>query len=426
MTSKRIKPIYIKFIALGLLLFLIVLSFQAERLLSPIQKVPTTYQTVIDKNDPDIKYPFFRSRTLDKKVNAIINGLRANNEYINHETFFIGQDFVNIFFSTSSVGEDKNYFSVLLSTRTGEEHNITSILKKDTEDIFYQKIEEILNEKYPKFIVDALSDDSLNENGHLAFQIRSTNMRIYFSDFVIYPNPQHKIYIDINNHELKNILNYDFKLDIDETNPQTLPRENLKYVALTFDDGPKRGISDEIFQLLRQNKMSGTFFWLGSRIERNPDLVLRAINYGFEIGNHTYSHRNLIRSNRATIGHEMHRTDEVFRNITGKELSLFRPPFGHMNEYIRANFRYAYILWSLDPRDWENRDARFIADYILENIEPGDIILLHDLYITTLEAVRIILPELYVRGFQTVTVSELASINNRTLEPHTIYRSFKK
>ena len=425
MTSNRIKPIYTKLIAVGLLLFLIALSFQTEKLLSPLEDIPKHYRTHHIKEEPDIKFPYFHYRSLDRKVNEIINDFRDTYQYINHETFFVSDELVNIFFSFD--GENKSYLSVLLSTRTGREQNINAILKRNTEDLFYQKIEEIINEKYPKFIVDALNNDELTEKGHMAFRIKSNMISVYFSDFDIYPVPPHDIYVDINNHELKDILNYNFQLSEDETNIQTPPRQNLKYIALTFDDGPRQGTTDEVMKLLLQNKMSGTFFMLGTGMEKHPELVLEALEKGFEIGSHTYSHRQLARIRRANLLHtEMTRADEIFKNITGRDFTMLRPPFGQMNEHIRLNFPYAYILWSIDPRDWETRDAKHIANHILDNVEEGDIILLHDIYLTTTESLRIILPELYVRGFQAVTVSELARINNQTLEPHTIYRSFKK
>ena len=226
------------------------------------------------------------------------------------------------------------------------------------------------------------------------------------------------------NEDLPNKTLNEKSIEIITENPIP-PKENLKYISLTFDDGPKIGRTDEIIEILNEYKMNATFFMLGLNIKAYPGLVSFVLENGNEIGSHTYDHKYLTKISKPKIHYEIEETNALFNSITGEDFILLRPPYGHLNDYVRTNYNYSYILWSLDPRDWEIRDAKAISEYILENIEEGDIILLHDTYLTTVEALRILLPELKAREFQSVTISELAKIKNKTIESYTVYKNFK-
>ena len=158
----------------------------------------------------------------------------------------------------------------------------------------------------------------------------------------------------------------------------------------------------------------------------NPDIVKYVKEHGMEIGSHTYSHTNLKKLKANKLDEEVYKTNEVYNSITGENLKLLRPPYGSMNDKIKDSYPYSFILWSVDTLDWKYKDSDYLYDYVINNVSDGDIVLMHDIHQTTKIGVEKILPELYVRGYRVVSVSELARIKGIELTPNTKYRSLKK
>ncbi|BBI31995.1 polysaccharide deacetylase family protein [Cohnella abietis] len=189
-----------------------------------------------------------------------------------------------------------------------------------------------------------------------------------------------------------------------------------KLVALTFDDGPNSRTTPQILDLLLQNETKSTFFIVGKRAERFPDIVKREALEGHEVANHTYSHMYLNSNvSEAKITDELVRTQNKIFELTGQKSPWFRPPGGVYNESVVRIARekgYKMVLWSWhqDTKDWRSPGTQKIINKVLHNIRNGDIILFHDHVdgsIQTVEALKVILPELKKRGYKMVTVSEL-------------------
>ncbi|MBP1973183.1 polysaccharide deacetylase family sporulation protein PdaB [Cohnella thailandensis] len=189
-----------------------------------------------------------------------------------------------------------------------------------------------------------------------------------------------------------------------------------KLIALTFDDGPDPKTTDRILDLLAEYDAKATFFVIGRRAERFPEIVRREVSEGHEIANHTYNHLYFNGRNRLQdIADEMDRTGEKLAEISGQKPRWFRPPGGFYNETVirMAKERgYTVILWSWhqDTRDWVSPGVGHIVRKVLNNARNGDIVLLHDHVAgstQTVQALEQILPELKRRGYRMVTVSEL-------------------
>ena len=189
--------------------------------------------------------------------------------------------------------------------------------------------------------------------------------------------------------------------------PTTAYDSESPMIALTFDDGPSKYVTDEILDILEENGAKATFFVLGSNAEQYPDKLKRAVSLGCEIGNHTYNHPNLFKLDIEDIKYQVDTTKWCVYEACGVQPTLVRPPYGNHNSAIRAALPYPIIMWSVDTLDWENRDADKIIEIVLKKASDGDIILMHDLYKSTSKACKTIIPELIKRGYQLVTVSEL-------------------
>lgn len=196
---------------------------------------------------------------------------------------------------------------------------------------------------------------------------------------------------------------------------------NKPMVALTFDDGPSPVFTPEILKVLKENDARGTFFVLGTQAELNPDNLNQIEEGGNEIGNHSYSHLDFTKLVEPALDYQILTTQEIIGRATGKAPLLLRPPYGFVNEDVKEKIDMPIILWSIDTLDWENRNPDIIFNTILNNVKDGDIILMHDIYQSSVEALIKIIPELKRRGYQLVTVSELARARGIPLESGIVY-----
>ncbi len=188
---------------------------------------------------------------------------------------------------------------------------------------------------------------------------------------------------------------------------------NEKNIALTFDDGPHPRYTPEILDILNEYGVHATFFVIGVNLRNYKGIVERAYSAGHEIGNHTYSHKNLKNLSYTGICDEIYMAESVIYENLEYRTKLLRPPGGKVGEDVCKVAReqdYTIVCWSIDTLDWAHTSSEQIAENILASVKGGDIILFHD-YVSggspTPDALRIIIPELLARGYNFVTVSEL-------------------
>lgn len=191
---------------------------------------------------------------------------------------------------------------------------------------------------------------------------------------------------------------------------------NAPMVAFTFDDGPSAESTDRILAALTANYSHATFFVVGRQTEQFPEKLQNILSSGCEIGNHTFDHRNLVDLSESDIYEQIANLNRSVKNATGEETTVIRPPYGAYDEKVMGILDKPVILWDVDSEDWKSRNAQTICNKVLSEVKDGDIILMHDLYESTAEAVELILPKLKEQGYQIVTVSEMASYKGKALE----------
>ena len=136
---------------------------------------------------------------------------------------------------------------------------------------------------------------------------------------------------------------------------------------------------------------------------------------GCELGNHSYYHANLGIADAAKVQSELSQTDSKIKGLTMKAPALVRPPYGSIGSNLKSYAKRPLILWSIDTLDWKTRNASSVYQSVMNHVKDGDIILMHDLYASTVEASKRIIPDLVAKGYQLVTVSELAQYKKVTL-----------
>lgn len=180
----------------------------------------------------------------------------------------------------------------------------------------------------------------------------------------------------------------------------------MPMIAITYDDGPTK-YTPEILNVLKENNSVATFFVLGTQVYNNEEVLNQMLEDGNQIGNHSYNHKKLTTISDEELYKQIIGTDDLIYIATGYTPSVMRPPYGTTSEELNKKITKPIIKWSIDTRDWENRNSEIIVNSILENAKDGDIILMHDMYDSTVEASKVIIPELINRGFQLVTIDEL-------------------
>lgn len=172
-------------------------------------------------------------------------------------------------------------------------------------------------------------------------------------------------------------------------------------IALTFDDGPSIH-TPRLLDALRRHGIKATFFLVGERVEPYREIVQRISNEGHTIGNHSFSHRNLTLMTEKEIRESLWKTNDVIERTTLRRVTIMRPPGGNCNRKVVAAAKeeaMSLIFWNKDPMDWKYRDKEVVKNFLLGEVKKGDIVLLHDLYETTVDGVIEALPIMIERGF---------------------------
>jgi peptidoglycan/xylan/chitin deacetylase (PgdA/CDA1 family) len=188
-----------------------------------------------------------------------------------------------------------------------------------------------------------------------------------------------------------------------------------KVVALTFDDGPSTGFTQQILKILENNEVKASFFLVGEAVDAHPEETNLIIQSGHEVGNHSYTHQRMLLKSSDFIRNELERTDTALRTSGAKGAIHFRPPYGKkllMLPYYLFENDIITITWDVEPETYAEtrRDSASITQHVIEHVKPGSIVLLHVMFkqrATTMNAVPGIIDGLKKKGYRFVTVSEL-------------------
>ncbi len=213
--------------------------------------------------------------------------------------------------------------------------------------------------------------------------------------------------------------------------PVSYPAD-AKLVALTFDDGPGKNTTPRLLDELKKRNIPATFFVVGKNAERYPELLKRMVAEGHVIGNHSYSHKNLVKADAATLTEQITKCAQIIQKAVGFAPTLLRPPGGNYDARLLAYAKdtgLSLVNWSVDTRDWEHRDKDAILTAAFREgnygIRDGAIVLMHDVYESTVEAAVAMMDRLTQEGYIMVTVPELLRARSGGAQPGVMYYSDK-
>ena len=194
-------------------------------------------------------------------------------------------------------------------------------------------------------------------------------------------------------------------------------------IALTFDDGPGE-YTEELINCLVENNAKATFFMLGQNVEAYPEIAKKLLDAGMELGNHSYSHPDLVTIGAEAAAQQVSNTDAALKAATGFEATVMRPPGGSFNDSVKAAINHPLIIWSIDTRDWATKSEDQTYQVVMDNAQDGSVVLMHDIHEWSVKAAIRMIPDLIAKGFKLVTVSELAEAKGETLQNGAAYYYF--
>lgn len=358
-----------------------------------------------DNNDINVIYPRFNNDDLNNIITSYIytyvKEFRLNsssNKVLNirYDLYYFS-DYINVVFNIDNSLSNIKYKNILLDLKNEKLAYISNLYEKD---YLINEINSLINLKYSSDIYDKIKNSNVDNHTYI---INDNKIDVYFNDIdfgTLSYIPMVSIITGNNDSET---VSKDDNLD----------NSDKKFIAFTFDDGPSKYTS-ELIDTLELNNSSATFFMLGNRMKYNTDIVKKVYNSDSEIGTHTYSHKRLTSLNNDEIYNEINSSEIIFNDITGDHLRYLRPPYGDYNDRIKG-LGYNIVLWNIDPKDWLTRDSKKIYNSVLNNACDGCVVLMHDIYPETIEAVKMLIPALNEMNYEVVSISKLIYNKNHIL-----------
>lgn len=363
-----------------------------------------------------------QSNTSAKNIMAVINKIKSDNANLELEYESENNNVFKSLIFKNVIEDNSTYKSIIIDTKTGNEISFIDLIIEDKRDSFYEKELELLQNKYPTFITSAINDNKAS-TGYKIYYVKDNEVIIYYYDYIYSENINEAISLRINYNEIRDYLSFKPNLDKNYKNEDGFNySKDKKAISITFDDGPSRRFNPLILKTLSDNKARATFFMVGSMMNSCNKCVVETYKSGNEVASHTYEHINIKTNKVEKVNESLDKVNDIYNRLTGDNIKYLRPPYGAYNKVNLDNVALPFILWNLDTEDWRYKDVNHIVNYILNNVSDGSIILMHELYETSYEALKIVLPKLYAMGYQVVSVSELASLKGRNLEAGHAYR----
>jgi len=381
-----------------------------------------------------INYPVTGIHTLDniiqKDIEETYNKFKEEYEGFNSLT---EKSELNIDYTYETIGDNYINICVHVFIDSSKLANPYDYIKTYVYDIKKQKlltIRDLINEKdIPKFVSLATTKLIQNYSECLLLDEMKSTVTIEYEfplftfdtdTITIYFNPTEitASYCDIISIEIPT-SEFEIKFELEESEENTTLKDiermtrildpNKKVVAITFDDGPSK-YTERIIDYLYEEDTVATFFILGNKVEIYKDTLTKSVEYGNELGNHSYNHKWLTKLDVEDFLMQIDKTQSILYEAIQYKPTIFRPTYGSLNNKLKENIDLDIILWNVDTMDWKYKSVDKIVTRATKKIKDGDIILMHDTYERTYKALQEIVPILKEQGFQLVTISELKQI----------------
>ncbi len=272
------------------------------------------------------------------------------------------------------------------------------------------------------YVYKKIYDTKTNEEFDLTDYITEKNLKLHdiedYSSGLLTLNEESIIVGDItlDKETLEEILKEDYgtlKAKVIPPTPAPTPPttsnngiapNGKKYIAFTFDDGPNPKTTPQVMDIAEQYNAKVTFFQLGQLIAKYPEVSADVVKRNHQLASHSYSHPKLTELSADAQSKEINDTENLIRNAGYTKEVMVRPPYGAFNDTLLSNQPKVYVNWNVDTLDWKSRNAEAVCNAIMKDAAPGKIILMHDIYQTTVDGFKCAIEKLSTQGYEFVTM----------------------
>ncbi|OES43807.1 polysaccharide deacetylase family protein [Domibacillus iocasae] len=349
------------------------------------------------------QYPVFKNASLNKNFEQYVKGKETDFlkeiKKIDEKKLMKEPASLSLTFELIPAGGD--VYSILINEKT----YVTAEKSRSSAEIFVIDIEDGAFAKPSALFIDP---DKASSALHTPVDLKSSTLFIQ-KNMVVFLNKHEKREGSLPIKKVAPFLKKEWRdrFSFEESEEKTAAGEKVKKIALTFDDGPNPESTEAILATLKKHQAKATFFMLGNRVERYPELVDKIVQEGHEVGNHSWSHNDFTKLESADVKSEIDRTAAAVEAAAGVSPLAVRPPYGATNENVNEVIGVKPVLWTIDTMDWKSHDPKAICAIVKKEAKDGSIILMHDIHQTTAEALDELVSSLQKQGYEFVTVSDI-------------------
>lgn len=412
-------------------------------------KNPSGYSSILREDDNSIVaafYPIIKNEVIMNDLKMIVDQQIEQFDhdqyeifYLDYDIYYVSDQYVSIVFSS---GQADNVETLQLAIDQTLTYDLVSGQRVLLDDLLQADYLPALTALLRKTVKEDVNlNDCLNTDLYRNTKIESINLDkfvldndqliLFYDSSKILNEDDGLITISLSLIELNYYLKHTlFSNPIVE--PSLIKNSTLRYIdpdkpmiALTYDDGPYSKVTDQILEALYDNNSAATFFIVGNRINNYSKTLETMINNGNEIGNHSYTHKyNLTKLDIDELSNELNYVQrDIDKYVKDYQLKLLRPTGGSYNQFVKDNCNYPLINWSVDTKDWYHHNSDSTYNAVVNVVKDGDIVLMHDLFQSTADATKAIVPKLVEMGYQLVTVSELFDYKGIDIQTGKVYFS---
>lgn len=450
-----IKKRKLLFLGIGLIFIISILC-----IISSLLFRKTTFKIeneVIKENNTNynviINYPVFNNKKVNKKINNIIeseakdfkekvDNKSSSNELTINYNYTVKDNIYSVQIRTYSyTGINNDYYNkeeMIYITSDNKELMISDLVNDEIYKVIESKCYDYLvnnKEKYNLYEEDKLKDILSNVKDLVLLSFSENELFVIIPPYKV-GNYEKDINIKIDYQELKDYVNSEYiKIEINNEVEDVYSSDNKirdkkffegkKLLAITFDDGPNYKVTNGLLDELEKRNARVSFFLVGDRAEKQGELVKKMYDKGHSIGSHSYDHKRLTKLKDEQLDIEINTTNQILKDIIGEDIKYLRPPYGSYDKNLLNKINMSFILWNVDTEDWQSRDTQKVCDSIVSHAQDGNIILLHDLYQTSVDGALCAIDILEKEDFAFVSLDEMVEYKNIDIKTNTAYRYFK-
>ncbi|AXH99414.1 DUF3298 domain-containing protein [Sporosarcina sp. PTS2304] len=392
---------------------------------SSIRGINIVTETMDDQRMPfSIQYPKSEFENFNQEVAVYIKSLKKDYQVLNENSSRDTHGRLNVTFET--IRHSTGYLSfVLHATKTvSNEDSIMEVrtfhLNPETgimptmADVVNHNAENL--KRIAKIVRDQIYENTALQNSLIIdsvwqptepiwanyrnFALTDDELILYYATGVMTKRQAGPVQIEIPWKDINPYVAKEFQVD------HVVERQEKK-IALTFDDGPDPHYTEKILKTLEKYDVKATFFMLGNRVQEYPEIARMVADAGHEIGNHSWNHPPLPNLTDEDLHHEVQGTEEAILQATGQHATVFRPPYGAVDQRVRESSKLPVVLWNVDTLDWEHLDPEKLLESIKTDLKENSIVLMHDIHESTAEGLEAVLEFLKSQNYTFVPVSEM-------------------